>query len=119
MEPIKSPVPPQTPSKNLSTYLGIIVLTIVIIALGAVAVSSVLNSDDTPEELTTDETSRAGDTSMPSDLPADTSDPLDQSPFDPSNPNIDGQIKAIEAELGGMETDLLEEELSDEQLGIE
>lgn len=119
MEPIKSPVPPQAPSKNLSTYLGIIVLTIVIIALGAVAVSSVFDAEDPTDELPAEDSLRSGDTSMPSDMPAEETGPLDQTPFDATNPDLDGQIQAIEAELTELEADLLEEELSDEQLGIE
>ena len=43
---------------------------------------------------------------------------LDQFPFDEENPDIELQIEAIEAELEGLELDLLEEELADDQLGL-
>ncbi len=118
MENTQTPQPQQNNTQKLSVYLGIVVLLIIIGALGIVVMTYIFQSDEptqVPEEVPLEESIRPND-----DLLMDQEfGPLDESSFDPNNPDIENQIQLIEQELESLDTELLEEELSDEQLGIE
>jgi hypothetical protein len=106
------------PKKDLSILIAGIVLILVLLLSLSYILRTRTDSDNavTTQSTTTQPAGTVGSDSL---LESEPPTVLDEVPFDSQNPDIERQIQAVEAEVLELELNLLEEELTDSQLGVE